>query len=66
MSTRKNNSQEPVIKVTNISKVYELGEEKLQVLDDISLTIHAGELIAIVGPSGSGKSTLMHIMGLLD
>jgi len=52
--------------VTNISKVYELGEEKLQVLDDISLTIHAGELIAIVGPSGSGKSTLMHIMGLLD
>jgi len=66
MSTRKNNSQEPVIKVTNISKVYELGEEKLQVLDDISLTIHAGELVAIVGPSGSGKSTLMHIMGLLD
>lgn len=62
----KNNSKEPVIRVIGISKVYELGEEKLQVLDDVSVTIDRGELVAIVGPSGSGKSTLMHIMGLLD
>src|SRR3989339_1313369 len=66
MSTQKNKSNKPVIRVTNISKVYELGEEKLQVLDNVSVTIERGELVAIVGPSGSGKSTLMHIMGLLD
>lgn len=62
----KSDSKKPVIRVTNISKVYELGEEKLQVLDNVSVTIDPGELVAIVGPSGSGKSTLMHIMGLLD
>lgn len=62
----KSDSKKPVIRVTNISKIYELGEEKLQVLDDVSVTIEPGELVAIVGPSGSGKSTLMHIMGLLD
>lgn len=65
MSIQKS-KHEPVIKVTNISKVYKLGEESLQVLDSISVTIYSGELVAIVGPSGSGKSTLMHIMGLLD
>jgi putative ABC transport system ATP-binding protein len=35
-------------------------------LDDVDLTIHAGDLVAIVGPSGAGKSTLLHIMGALD
>ena len=65
MSTSKNKSK-PVIQVKNVSKIYELGEEQLQVLQDVSITIYSGELVAIVGPSGSGKSTLMHIMGLLD
>jgi len=62
----KTKSKQIVIKVDNVSKVYELGDENLKVLQNISVTIHAGELVAIVGPSGSGKSTLMHIMGLLD
>lgn len=66
MSTPKNKKAEAVIRVTGISKFYDLGEEKLQVLDSVSVTINQGELVAIVGPSGSGKSTLMHIMGLLD
>lgn len=66
MSTPKNKSAAPVIRVTGISKLYELGDEKLQVLDHVTITINRGELVAIVGPSGSGKSTLMHIMGLLD
>jgi ABC-type lipoprotein export system ATPase subunit len=65
MSTSKN-KPEPVIKLDGVSKVYPLGEEKLIVLQNITLSIQKGELVAIVGPSGSGKSTLMHIMGLLD
>lgn len=67
MSTRKNRStNEIVLSLSHVSKVYELGGETFPVLSDISLTVRKGELIAIVGPSGSGKSTLMHIMGFLD
>lgn len=64
MSKNKNNP--PVLQLTGIRKSYQLGDDVLNVLSDINLTIFAGELVAIVGPSGSGKSTLMHIMGLLD
>lgn len=55
-----------VLEIKNVSKVYKLGDDNLTILKNISVSIHAGELVAIVGPSGSGKSTLMHIMGLLD
>jgi macrolide transport system ATP-binding/permease protein len=67
MSTPKNKSKAKVVlSLSHITKVYELGDQTLNILKDISLTICEGELVAIVGPSGSGKSTLMHIMGLLD
>ncbi len=66
MSTQKSKKKFPIIKLDKVSKIYELGEEKIEVLKNISLSIFPGELVAIVGPSGSGKSTLMHIMGLLD
>ncbi len=55
-----------MIELNNISRVYELGGEKIFALDHIDLKIDKGEFIAIVGPSGSGKSTLANIIGGLD
>jgi len=55
-----------MIELKNITKEYQLGKEVSRVLEDISLTIKAGEFLGILGASGSGKSTLMHIIGLLD
>jgi putative ABC transport system ATP-binding protein len=56
----------PLIEARGLYKTYELGSNKLNALDGVSLTIEKGEYIAIMGPSGSGKSTLMHIIGCLD
>ena len=56
----------PLIELRNIHKIYYLGGEEVRATDDINLTIHRGEFVAIVGKSGSGKSTLMNIIGALD
>ncbi len=56
----------PVIELQEISKLYGFGDATTVALDEISLSIEAGEFVAIMGPSGSGKSTLMNIIGLLD
>lgn len=55
-----------VLVLRNISKEYRQGRTIIRVLDDLDLTVNAGELIAVIGSSGSGKSTLLHIAGLLD
>lgn len=58
--------QEPLIELTHLQRTFPAGEGTIAVLKDINLTIHAGEMVAIVGSSGSGKSTLMNILGCLD
>ena len=55
-----------MIKLTDITKSYLMGENNVIALDNISLSIVEKEFVAIVGPSGSGKSTLMNIIGCLD
>jgi macrolide transport system ATP-binding/permease protein len=55
-----------LIELKNISRVYQMGDTALTVLNGLDLSIDEGEFVAIIGPSGSGKSTLMQILGLLD
>ena len=54
------------IELKNVAKVFHAGDEEYAALKGISLTIHAGEFVAVMGPSGSGKSTLLSILGGLS
>lgn len=57
---------EVIIHIENIAKIYQMGEEKVFALRNVSLNIKKNEYLAIMGPSGSGKSTMMNILGCLD
>lgn len=55
-----------VIRIKDLKKIYNLGNQKVRALDGVSVSIYRNEYVAIMGPSGSGKSTLMNILGCLD
>jgi putative ABC transport system ATP-binding protein len=59
-------SEEPVVLLSNLSKVYGVGDAEVRALDGVDLYIDPGEFVAIMGASGSGKSTAMNIIGCLD
>ncbi|BDU75936.1 ABC transporter ATP-binding protein [Mesoterricola sediminis] len=56
----------PLIRLQDIKKYYQMGDMEVRALDGVSVDIHRGEYVAIMGPSGSGKSTMMNVIGCLD
>ena len=62
----KRDASQPLISAKAVSKIYDMGEQKVRALDGVSLDIADGEFVAIMGASGSGKSTMMNLIGALD
>jgi putative ABC transport system ATP-binding protein len=55
-----------MIELTDVTKIYEMGENEIKALSGVNLTINSGDFISMVGPSGSGKSTILNIIGCID
>lgn len=56
----------PLVSARDLSKIYQIGDQRVVALDHVSLEIATGDFVAIMGPSGSGKSTMMNLIGALD
>ena len=59
-------TQKPLVEIEHLAKAYRRGDQIVPVLTDITLTIHEGDFIALMGPSGSGKSTLLNLIAGID
>jgi putative ABC transport system ATP-binding protein len=66
MITLNKNGRSPIIAITDMTKVYQMGEHQVHALRGVSLQIFEGDFLSIMGPSGSGKSTMMNMLGALD
>src|SRR3954452_16870663 len=66
LSPSQRSTERPILRAVGVKKSYRMGEETVQVLKHVDLTLKPGEFVAIEGRSGSGKSTLLHILAGLD
>ncbi|MCK5345974.1 MAG: ABC transporter ATP-binding protein [Candidatus Heimdallarchaeota archaeon] len=60
------NNSEILLHAENIHRTFPVGDETLDVLKGVDISVHKGEILVILGPSGAGKSTILHILGMLD
>ena len=57
---------QPIVKLNNVSKFYQQGKVTVKAVEDLSLSLNAGDFVALSGPSGSGKTTILNLIGALD
>ena len=57
---------EKIVELTNVSKIYKIGDKDFAALDNVDLAIEKGKFVVILGPSGAGKSTLLNLIGGMD